>query len=836
MVCHSISKRITGITYRVVTVVVRLLCVVAVLLLCGFVFLRVYGIPAPVLRHIVKRLNQADIPVNIDSVRLTLRGWQAMNVQYYSKNPHDIEPLFRVGEMFLFRRNVLKEDGSGNWKMDVEAHGIYLNPSVEWGIEIPSDSAFRRVEMASLTLAVFSDRIEFSDAEMAWLGVDFHVEGTFIKKNMRPEPRSKTEMNRLKMIREAEFQTVEDQLRSIELLGGADIDAEFFVDARNLGESSLKLSLHAKDLRIRKVDFDELWFEGTFAYPEIIMKRVALERNGQVLSAGAAYNLVSKMVHGEIENNITTSKLLLLTPQPVLDLLVKAQLQLEELPEFRLHVEPAPFSGVLNALHGSFSINDITYAGLLIEAARGDFRRKNDRLEITGIQAAVGGQEKRAAAVGSCLQGGGVSGNVYWDAHRNRFDVEAKGSIDPNLLLQPLAMVRIATNVIDRFYFPDGCPEISLELGADYTDWKTFYMDIHGVGRNAGFEEALISQINISAFYSNAVLTLDPIAAMDGVDFLKGSAAVNFRQDSVTFDAFGSMNPELIEQAVYPQAGLFGRHLKTSGDTKIKAKGMLEWQTMQMTDFEAEIEVERLDIPIVAGLDHVSATVIGDGPHITVTNAAYEVYGGKGNGTFSIELDPAQTNLPYTVDVDLDRIDYKQMLQYIGKKCGERTVGKLSAEVSMTAELKQHILASASGGGHVGLEDGELGDVPVFKGFSKVMRVVVPGFKFFSITRFSMDFTLDNGQVWTENALFSGDVFHASAKGTYGLADGYNANVQVNMLADKGLSKVIRVITSPLSRLFELRLTGPLDDPSWSLKNFNPAMGHSGKQTSERSE
>lgn len=842
MASCSISKRVARITYLVVTKFVRLLCALVVLLLFVFVFLRIYGVPGPVLRHIVKRVNDAGIPVNVESVRLTLRGWQAMNVMYYSRNPHDLEPILRVREMLVSRRDVLGEEDSGNWKIDVDAQDIRITPSVEWGVELPVSSAARSVDSASLTITMFPERVEFSRAEMSWLGIDFGAEGVLIKKDSSGDSRRERSTDDVletllpRGISAAEFQTLENQLKSIQVQGEARLDLKFVVDARNYARSTFELAMHARDLEIRKVDFDEFEFEGSYGFPDLMAKRVEVERNGQVISAQASYNLETGMLEGRVGNNITTSKLLLLVPQPILDLLVRAQLQIEELPQFKLEVESCRPADLLNSIHGSFSVNDVTYAGLLVETARGDFLRKNGRLEITGIHATVDGQEERAAEVGSSLQGGALEGRVHWDARRNRFGVAAKGSIDPNLLLEPLSIVRIATNVIDRFCFPEELPEISLELGADYTDWKTFYLDIHGVGRHVGFEEALLPQINISAFYSNAVLTLDPIAVMDGVDFLKGSAAVDFRRDSVTFDAFGSINPELVEKAVYPDFGLFGHHLKTSGDTKIKAKGILEWQTMQLTEFEAEVEAERLDIPIVAGLDHVSATVIGEGPNIIVTNAAYGVYGGKGNGTFSIVLDPARTNVPYTVDVELNRIDYKQMLQYVGKKCGERTKGRLSAAVSIAADMKQHILDSASGSGHVEMEDGELADVPVFKGFSKMMRVVAPSFKFFSITRFSMDFTLADGLVRTENALFSGDVFHASAHGTYGLADGYNAKVQVNMLSDKGLSKVIRMITSPISRLFEFRLTGPLDSPSWSLNNFNPAMGHSGKDASERSE
>lgn len=836
MACPSISKRVTRITYLVVTKFVRLLSVLAVFAVCAFVFLRLYGVPAPVLREIIKRVNAAGIPVDVESVMLTLSGWKAQNVTYYSKNPDDLEPIFRAREVLFERSPALEDEGAKGWGIDFEASDIYITPSVEWGVAIPDGSAYRQVDFVRLKIKIYPDHIKFADAEISWMGIDFGADGELVKKEKQApgargtRPAKPTEEEPVQptvlpsYVSEQEFQALEDRLKSLQIDGDAQVDVRFVVDARNYADSSVQITAKANDVYIRNVDFDEMEVHASYKFPEVHVDKLRVVRNGESLLADAAYDLETAQIQGAIENSITSRKLLLLTPQPVLDLLVKAQLQIEELPQFRLQVDPCKLIDIPNSFHGTLSVNDVTYCGLLIESAKGNIQRKNNLLEISQIYATVAGQEERAAEVGSCMKGGAISGEVYWDANREWFGVSAEGSIDPNLVIEPLAIVPIATNVIDRFFFPNELPQISLELGSCYTNWSTFFIDIHGVGHDAGFEQALIPTANITASYSNSILRLDPIAVMDGVDFLKGSASVNFKTDAVTFDAFGSLNPELIEDAVYPDFGLFGNHLKTSGDTQIKAKGALDWKTMKATDFRAEVEAERLDIPVVAGFDAVKAIVIGDGANIIVTNATYGVYGGKGEGAFIITLEPGREDVPYSVDVDLERIDYKKMLQYVGKKSGERTKGKLSGTASVTADMRKHFLESANGQGHFKIEEGELADIPIFSGFSNLMRRMIPGFKFFSITHLSLDCAFTEGVISSENALFAGDVFHARAEGRYSLNSGYNANVEVSLLSDKGLSKVIRVITSPITKLFEFQLTGTMEKPVWRLKNFNPAQ------------
>ena len=515
--------------------------------------------------------------------------------------------------------------------------------------------------------------------------------------------------------------------------------------------------------------------------------------------------------------------MLLLTPKAVMDLLVKVQLQVEELPEFSLHLGPAKAMDLLNSLSGSFSVRDITYCGLQVEAARGNLRRADGFLDITDVYARVQGQEYRAEEFGSCMQGGSATGRVLWDARKTTIGVEAEGSLDPNLLMEPLAIVPIATNIIDRFYFPNELPQISLRLGSCYTNWKTFYIDISGVGHDVGFHEALFSTVNIGSSYSNAVLKLDPVAVMDGADFMKGEAEIDFRNDFVFFDAFGNMHPEVVEDAVWPYYDIFGNYLKTSGKSEIKARGTVDWGTMERTDFLAEVETEVLEIP-VAKMDHFKGTVIGKGPEIAVTNATSEAYGGSVAGSFALSLEPGSTNLPFITDFQMSKIDVKQMQHYLGQSNASSTMGKLTGYLTMKSDLKEHFMVNADGQGSVSVEEGELADLPIFSSFSNILRKVMPGFNYFSITGLQCDFNFHDGQITFENAVFKGDLFHATATGSYSHTEGHDTLVRVSVFSDKGLGKVIRVITSPVSRLFEMYLSGTLDEPVWRLKNFTSSQ------------
>ncbi|MDF7825609.1 hypothetical protein P4B35_16400 [Pontiellaceae bacterium B12227] len=805
---------------------VRMLSLVAVLLVVSFVFLRLYGVPDPILREIIKRVNDAGIPVHVESVMLTLRGWKAVDVSYYSRNPDDLGPLLRAREVRFDRKTELGDKTVKGWKLDIQAVGIQVTPSVEWGVNIPKKSDARFIDSMSLTLDMLPDRVAFLDGAMSWIGIDFSVDGVLLKKirdQKKVESPEKTGRKQKTvfpvLITEEKFQSLETRLQQLKLLGAAHVKVNFSIDANNYSDSSVDFSLRTQELRIRGVEFVGLDISGRYAYPELDFDRVRLSRDYGSMELDASYDFNSKLIQANLKNSITSRELLLLAPQPVLDLLVKAQLQFEELPRFSLRVGPAVAGNLLNAIHGSFGIRDVTYCGLLIESVKGNIDRSNNYLDLSEIHATVQGQEDRAEEVGSSLHGGSAKGHVFWDANRETFGVEAAGSMDPNLLLEPLAIVPIATNAIGRFWFPEGSPEISLELGSSYTDWSTFFINVHGSGNDAGIHDGLLSSAHISAYYSNALLRLEPIAVMSGVDFMKGAASIDFRRSTVHFDAFGSLPPALLEDLTYADFDLFGDKIHTAGDTQMKAKGTLDWKTMRATDFRAEVEADHFTIP-VAALDRFSAVVIGHGPTITVSNSAFGIYGGEGEGLFSVELDPEREDMPYSLDFSVKGADFKQCLQFVELPCRQRTKGLVSSSASIQADLRQNFFESANGNGIVSVDEGELADMPLFTGFSRLMRKVVPGFNTFSITSFGLDFELKNGEIFSKEASFKGDIFSAKAHGSYSQSTGYDAKVQVQMLSDRGLQKVIRVITNPIFKLFELRLSGPLSAPSWKLDNF----------------
>jgi len=712
--------------------------------------------------------------------------------------------------------------GSEGWNVDVEAVEVGIDPSVEWGVEIPEDSPVRRVEQVEVTLGFRPDRVVLSNGKMDWLGSRFEVDGTIFKKEKKPgaeEPARKQKTLLPVFITKQQFQTLENRMGMLSLPNGATIKIDFEVDTANYSASWVDLAVGAKDVAFKGLGFSKLEIVGSYTYPAIHLEHAALFQGKHSVRLVGDYSLASKEVAGSLYNSITSNQPLQLLPDRIQGSIAKAGLRIDALPRLELDFGPSVARELPNHLSGTFSIRNVGYQGLEFEALRGKVKRENNRLEFTELQASVLGQEERAEEMGSAMRGGSAEGSVFWDGNKREFGVDVDASLDPNILVQALSPIGIATNIIRRFRFKDRPPSGHVAVGAELDDLDTFHIDIQALGSEVSIQGVEFTSVNITQTYKHGKLNLDPIAAKQGSDFLKGAMLLDIRESTASFDIVSSMAPTDLEDLVCPGLRLFGNHIAADGKIDIAAHGVFDWGSMEKTDFSAKVEVERLGIPI-AELDSFSAKVVGDGPVIALEDARFGLYGGEGDAKFSVVWNPAEETLPYLANFSFSGVDFREFLEFFD---GERPVavsGKMDGSMRFEADLTTNFFAAAKGSGFVRVEKGQLTDLPLFNGFSRLMRKMLPSFTLFSITSLRGNFTIDDGVVSSEDAYFGGDVISAKGKGSYRPSSGFDALVQVQMLSDGRISKVVRVITDPLMKLFEMRLTGTLAKPSWKLEKF----------------
>jgi hypothetical protein len=815
-----VSHRLVVRIYRTVRILVRLVYVLVFLGVLLFVYLRIQGVPGPLLREVMRRANEAGIPVSVEGITLTLNGWRADRVRYYSNHPDDLEPMFESEHVFF---SAQRNGGAKGVNVEVRAVDVRISPSVEWGVSIPAGGGCRNVDQIEVMLGFRPDRIVLSGGKMEWLGSRFNVNGFVLKRKggARPAPPSARRQATVSpvVVTAAQFLALENRLKMLSLPTGATIDIDFKVDMGDYSASRLDFVVLAEDLAFRNIGFSKAEVSGSYAHPALRIECAGLFQGKQSLQASGEYNLDSGEVEGTLYNSITSNQLMLLLPAGLHDLLSRAKLRIDHLPRVEIDFGPAPAKALLNHLSGTFSIRGVGYQGLEIEALDGRVARKNNRIEFTHLRGLLLGQEDRAEEAGSSMRGGSAEGEVFWDGNTREFGVDIDASLDPNLLVQALSPVRIATNIIQSFSFKDQPPRGHVALGANVDDGNTFYIDIQAVANDVAFRGVGFSSINVTQTYRNGKLGLDPIAVVQGAEFAKGSIEVDFRNDTVSFDAESRLTPAALEDVICPQLNLFGGKIKTEGVVRLSARGRVDWGSMDLTDFSAKVYAEKLKIPV--GVAHgFQAELVGAGTLLSVRDAKATLYGGAASGSFHIQLDPVKKKtMPYGFDATFAKVDFKKFVEFFSGEKAQLS-GKLSGHAHIEADMATNFFSSVNGAASIRVDDGQLADLPLFKGFSKVVRKMIPGFSTFSITSLKGDFILSNGAVSSKNLFFKGDIINATGRGRYYPDSGFDAKIQVHILGNSGLLKVVRVITDPLTKFFEMKLTGSLSEPSWQLDKF----------------
>ena len=810
-----ISRHMIAWIYRVVRILVRLIFVLVILGLLLFIYLRVQGVPGPLLREVTRRANEAGIPVSVEGITLTLNGWRADHVRYYSNHPDDLDPMFESEQVFF---SVMKKGKSKSLKVEVKAVGVRVAPSVEWGISIPADSRSREIEHAEVILDFRPEGVVLSDGRLEWLGSKFKINGIILKETQEPRvPSSQSTVSPV-LVTAAQFQMLEDRLKMLSLPTGATIDITFEVDSGNYAASRLNFSAHAEGLAFRAIEFSGAKVSGNYVYPLLRLEQASLFVGKQSVQLSGEYNMKTQKVEGTLFNSITSNRLMLLLPESAHELLTKANLRIDHLPHLNINFGPAVAKELLNQLSGTFSIRSVGYQGLEIDTLVGEVERRNNRIEFTNLQGLACGQEERASEAGSTMHGGTAEGIVFWDGNTREFGVDINAQLDPNLLVQALSPVKIATNIIQYFSFKDQPPLGHVTLGANVDDWSTFYIDIQAVANDVAFREVQFSSINVTQTYRNGKLGLDPVAVVQGAEFAKGSVEVDFRSDTVSFDVESSLQLVAIENMIHPGLDLFGDKRKTQGETRLSARGIVDWGSMIRTDFSAQVSTDALEIPVGIA-DDFQAEVVGKGPLLSVREAQFMFYGGPGSGSFQIELDPTKPTMLYAFDAACEKVNFKKFVDFY-RTVETQVSGALSGKIHIEADMTTNFFSTATGIASIRVSDGQLADLPFFSGFTKLMRKMIPSFKAFSITSLNGDFTISKGEISSEKVDLAGDIISASGRGSYHPDSGFDAKIQAHILRGTGLSKVLRMVTDPLMKLFEMKVTGPFSDPSWRLENL----------------
>ncbi len=427
-----------------------------------------------------------------------------------------------------------------------------------------------------------------------------------------------------------------------------------------------------------------------------------------------------------------------------------------------------------------------------------------------------------SATVGRGLQRGTVDGSLTIGADEVR--ARLRTAVDPHVLMPGLSAFGIdQTRVFDWFSFPEVPPT---------GEW-TFERRL-----GATPEIVVRGRVQASRFacrgtaigFGNAVLeyrwspqrhtvALNPLVLVVGGRAISGTLELDLAASTARFEASSVADVPSLARILGFREGSFLDAFRFGPETRVYLRGVYDYGAGTASDAEIAVESPTIGYGAFTAEDCAFKVKLqGE------TNLLQEARGRLAGGSFTASASFApeargSSNTAYKLRVEVLHGDLRTIVAGFGTNLAPRLEGHVYGNLELAGLVGEGQGHTATGQGYLNVKRGTIFRIPVFGGFTEAMTRVVPGLDFVTRqTDVHAPFEVRDGRVESKNVQVEGDVLSLTARGAATLDGVLDFDVQVRPMKDKTMvGSALRVLTYPVSKLFEFRLRGSLGAPRWSM-------------------
>lgn len=321
----------------------------------------------------------------------------------------------------------------------------------------------------------------------------------------------------------------------------------------------------------------------------------------------------------------------------------------------------------------------------------------------------------------------------------------------------------------------------------------------------------------------DSFVRVDPLFVIRPEGNVRGGLTADLVGHDVKFKCVSTIQPDCMMKMADVYMDSFMDDWVFNGPVKVVAKGRVDYRDVSKRKLDLSFDGRN------AGLgghlaDECSFEMEMLDHNILLTNIVGRIYEGDFAGTLGFVLpNGIDTNVHYKVDMKLDKISAPKVLAVIANKDIPDIEGEFYMTIGLHGVVGPESSRTVKGGGNAGIKNGRVFSLPVFGGLSSIMRNVIPGLDFvLRQSEFKTDFSIADGRVHCDDVKVEGDILSLSAQGDYYFGGRLDFDARVKLMKAHTVGgKLMRVITYPISKLFQFRLTGTSDEPKWYPVNFS---------------
>lgn len=441
---------------------------------------------------------------------------------------------------------------------------------------------------------------------------------------------------------------------------------------------------------------------------------------------------------------------------------------------------------------GGLRVGSVAYQELSVRSLQTDFAFTNGTLSVTNLHLIRPEGDLRIVGLA--------------DFPAKHFSADLVSSINP-LIVKPFIKKPKTLKVFDDFEVTSP-PHLRGHVEANWTNWQTLQAGGQLNFTNLSYQQHGVAHLNTYIGYTNQFISFSGIdlrrnaeetAIADGVgiDLILGLVHItNGLTHWDVEDATGIIGPKT-KEAVDPY------HF--SNPPLVHVEGMIPLRDAESSDLHFKLlkggpfHYWRFNIPEVTGdLHWVTNTLL-------ITNITGSFYGGniRGNAFFEFgatngtayRFHTVSTNSllnPFLEDMLLRTNNYE---------------GRIDCDLNITS-ANARSMKTWNGSGTAALRDGFLWDLPLFGVMTPFMEGLGEGLGKSRVREGTASYFITNSVIYTADLELKTPTIRMLYKGSVD----FDANVDAEV-EGMPISKLIRFVVSPVTKLYEFKVTGTLSQP-----------------------
>jgi hypothetical protein len=771
------------------------------------VVLGLIGIPGPLLRPFIRRLEREQLFIEVSRLRWDLPVGVAVDgLRYYGDSARR-SPRLAVGTLaFALDPRAWFRGRAGVRSVGARDVVWVLDPAGD--PEAPGNLAIEHVR-ARLQVEPAGVRVVGLDG--ALLGMRVEAEGFVASPPETGGPRASPADWSRRLCRAL------DRLPpwlagAVEQIGGVEherpprLQATFHVDPARPVLSRAHLVARGSGGRMRNTNLDGWGLEAHLAGGVLEVSDLTGRRGEQECRATASLDFAAGTGRFRAYSTLDPAFWICLVPASWCARMGREWFVFSGPSSFEVWGGPAPIAQLPEQMAGWLSFEQALLRGVWVDKAFLSFKREGGTLDVTKVEASIGMEDDRGLLRG---EGSCRLDNLDYRAH-------IETTFDPNAFVTLWTSNQMEFIRALDFETP---PRTTFDVSGNFADVKRFAASAHLEGARFTYRGAAVSRFESDLAYSNDVLTLAPMRIHREEGNIAGALVLDFVRQWADFDLACSADPYAAAQMIGPATHRFLRNYRFEGPAYVVATGRVDYARQEATDFEAWVDGQRMGMDWALA-DRCAFRVRARGTTVEFSDVQASVYGGALTGTAVFTHIDQTNNVHYDIRCELRDVDFARMVAAMEWENADLYTGILTATVGVRGVVGEGRGDTAAGSGFLRITQGQVFRVPLFGGLSRILSKLYPNLGFVRQTECRASFVIGDRKVTTSDAYIEGPVLSATGQGEYRFNERLDMNIRVQLLRGGKLTAVLRLVTFPVTKLLEFHLDGALRDPKWRPVNL----------------